>query len=134
VREKRSLAYYASASADRHKGLVFVNVGLDESNAAAAESEVLQQLELLRAGDFTASELDTARAQLVGAVRSIDDSVAGRCRFAVDQWVLGIDRTPADLLASYESADRDRVVRAAQGVWLDLVYLLAPGPGSEVQR
>lgn len=126
VREKRSLAYYASASADRYKGLLTVQVGLDESAAASAEAEVLRQLELLTSGGFEDDELETARAQLVNAVQGVDDSVAGRCQFVSEQWALGIDRDAAQLLECFRAADRDQVIGASQGIWPDLVYLLAP--------
>jgi len=39
VREKQSLAYYVSATVDRHKGLAMVQLGLDESSAAPADQE-----------------------------------------------------------------------------------------------
>jgi predicted Zn-dependent peptidase len=126
VRERRSLAYYAAATADRHKGLLTVQVGLDLAAVEAAEAEIRTQLEALCTGDFGDEELAIARAQLVHAVRSVDDSAASRTQFALDQWGLGTDRTPAGLLAAYESAGRELVLRAGAGIWEDLVYLLAP--------
>ncbi len=129
VREKRSLAYYASASLERHKGLVTVQVGLDEVSAGAAEEEALKQLDALRAGDFTDEELDTARAHFVSAVQSVDDSIGARTEYVARQWELGIDRTPEQLVERYLKTTRADVIAAGEGMWLDYSYLLAPRDG-----
>src|SRR5690606_30315243 len=130
VREKRSLAYYASAALERHKGLLVVHIGLDESAAQSAEDEVLRQFEELRAGRFDDVELETARAHYLSAIAAVDDSVASACQFVSDQWLLGAGWRPQDLAEHYLTTDRAAVAAAAEGVWLDLVYLLAPEEGA----
>lgn len=129
VREKRSLAYYASASADRHTGIVLVQVGCDEERASAVEEETQRQVAALGAGAFDDAELEIARAQLVHALDTVGDSAASRCQFVAENWLLGADRTPEQLLAAYRAADKDLVVRSAQGLWQDFSYLLAPSQG-----
>ena len=126
VREKRSLAYYASAACDRHKGLLTVQIGLDEARAEDAEAESLAQLADLAAGNFEPRELDTARAGMLSAITSVDDSIVRRSEFTSEQWILGVDRTPDELFAQYREADRELVLRGAAGAWLDTSYLLAP--------
>ena len=134
VREKRSLAYYASADLERHKGLMTVRTGLDEANAPAAAEETLRQLALLQRGEFTDDELEAARARYLASLDAVEDSVASMCRFAHDQWLLGIDRRPEDLADRYRSIGRDEVVAAGQGIWLDTEYLLAPRANGGEER
>lgn len=130
VREKRSLAYQVGASAERHKGLIVVQAGCDEDKAEAIVEETAAQLGQLGRGAFEERELDTARAQLLHALDTVSDATSTRCAFVAENWMLGQDRTPEQLREAYRLADRDLVVRAAQGIWLDLVYLLAPrAPG-----
>jgi predicted Zn-dependent peptidase len=132
LREERSLVYYASAALERHKGLLSIQAGLDESAAAPAEAETLRQVGSLRSGDFTPDELDTARAGILSALQTVDDSVATRSEFTSEQWLFGADRTPAELAELYARAGRDEVVRGADGVWFDTSYLLAPTTAEEV--
>lgn len=126
VREKQSLAYYASAGADRHKGLILVQVGCDEERAEAVEEETRRQFAALARGEFTDAELDVARAQMVHALDTVSDAAASRCSFVAEHWLLGLDRTVDELRDAYLAVDRELVVRAAQGIWHDLSFLLAP--------
>jgi predicted Zn-dependent peptidase len=125
VRERRSLAYYASSSLDRHKGLVHVQVGLERGAAPAVREQIGLQVEELRAGRFEDAELDTARAQLVEGVLSVADAAASRCRFALGQWSLGIDRDPQAAVEALARVGRDEIVAAAESLWLDFDHLLA---------
>lgn len=129
VRERRSLAYYASSSLDRHKGLVHVQVGLERAAAPAAREQIALQVEELRAGRFEDAELDTARAQLVEGILSVADAAASRCRFALGQWSLGIDREPGAAVEAIGRVGRDEIVEAAASLWLDFDHLLAGTEG-----
>ena len=126
VREKQSLAYYAHAVVDRHKGLLLVHVGLDAAAAPRVEEETLRQLAALQSGEFEAEELDTARAGILSLLAAVGDSVARRAEWVSHQWILGQDRTPEQQAAFYLQAGRDDVVRAGADIWLDHSYLLAP--------
>jgi predicted Zn-dependent peptidase len=130
VREKQSLAYYAHCSMDRHKGLMFVQVGLDQEAAGAVGDETQKQIAQLQAGSFGADELETARAILLSGLATIDDSIASRMGFVEEQWVLGTDRTPESVAKVYQEITADEVARSLEGLWLDYSYLLAPKNGA----
>ena len=101
-----------------------MHVGCDERAAAAVEEEVLRQVQALQAGEFQEQELETARAQILGTLATVDDSPQARLAFAAESWFLGVDRTPDEWMDLYRSATRDEVVQGAAGLWLDHVYLL----------
>lgn len=126
VREKRSLAYYAQAVLDRHKNLLVVHVGLDETAATEVEAETLRQIELLSAGDFTEEELRTAQVGLLSSIATLTDGIRSHMQFVEDQWNLGLDRTPAALAAQYQVATAEIVQGSIGGLQLDYSYLLAP--------
>lgn len=129
VREKRSLAYYASASPERHKGLLLVQVGLDGHRAGEAREECVRQLEILQRGEFEDRELEIARSTLLSGLQGVDDSIAGRVRFTAEQWLQQTDRAPEAVAELAVSVTREDVVAAAQGVWLDYAYLLTDDAG-----
>jgi predicted Zn-dependent peptidase len=130
VREKQSLAYYAQSALDRHKGLLVVHVGLDESAAPAVEAETLRQIAGLESGAFSAEELTTARAGLLSVIMTLTDSIRSHMQFVEDQWNLGLDRTPAQLFKSYQAIEPEQVARSVDGIALDYAYLLAPTAAS----
>ncbi len=127
VREKQSLAYYASAGLERHKGLLQVHTGLDESAAERVEAEVQRQIDQLSRGEFTDEELHTARLGVLSTLQALEDSVGERLEFTARQWRLGHDRTPQQQAELYLGLDREAVAASMQGVWLDYSYLLAAG-------
>lgn len=126
VREEMSLCYYAQAFIERYKGMMQVHVGLDEAMAEKVEAEVLRQIDELTAGRFDANELDVAKAGILSTLAAVDDSIAERMEFTSRQWVLGQDRGPAEQAALFASVQPEDVVAAAQDMWLDHAYLLAP--------
>jgi len=130
VREKRSLAYYAQSALDRHKDLLVVHVGLDESAATEVESETLRQIDLLSSGDFSAEELETARAGLLSMIATLTDGIGSHMQFVEDQWNLGLNRTPKDLAEQYAAVTSDLVQSSVAGLQLDYSYLLAPTESS----
>lgn len=130
VREKRSLAYYAQAVLDRHKGLLTIHVGLDEAESEAVEEETMRQVDALSRGEFSADELETARAGLLSAITAIEDDIGSHMRFVIEQWRFGLDRTPEDVLTSYRKVDARTVKESVEGMKLDYSFLLAPSEDS----
>lgn len=132
VRERRSLAYYAHAGLDRYKGLLAVQVGLDESAAEDVEAEVLRQVGEVAAGRFSDDEMETARAGLLSSLAAVPDDVGRQLAFAMRRWLLGRNRSVEEHAALLASITREEVAAAAAGLWHDHTYLLAPaGAGEE---
>ncbi len=64
VREKESLAYYASSSVDTFRGFMSVQTGIDEKNRNQVLRLIHEQLESLRNGEITDLELAQTKAML----------------------------------------------------------------------
>ena len=64
VREKASLAYYASSAFDSFTGLLRVNAGIDAGNYQQARELILEQLQAMQSGDFTAQEIEQTKTML----------------------------------------------------------------------
>ncbi len=74
VREKRSLCYYASSSFDRYKCIFTISSGIAFENYEIAKNAIFEELEACKRGDITTEELETARTQLLSALRSALDA------------------------------------------------------------
>ncbi len=126
VREKLSLCYYASSIIDLRKGLLLVSSGIQEQNYEPAKSEIFAQLEAVRGGDFTDSDLNTAKAGVASDMRSIPDSQSALESFYLSQAVVGMDYSPLDMAALVSEVTPERVIAIAKSVECDQIYLLKP--------
>lgn len=124
VREKLSLAYFASSSVDMHKGIMFVSSGIEFDKYDAALKEILDQLESVKKGDFTGEELSAAKRTVAGMYRTVEDSAPALESFYLDQALIGPDCSPAELAALVDDVTADAVVAVAKGVECDAIYFL----------
>lgn len=124
VREKLSLCYYASSAVDLHKGVMIVSSGIEFDKFEAAKSEILAQLEAVRAGDFTDEELSAAKRSVAGDYRSLTDSPSALEGFYLDMALIGPELSPSELAEEAERVTKEQVIKIAAGVELDAVYFL----------
>jgi len=129
VREKMSLCYYCSASAVRQKGLITVASGVETANAEKAEKEILNQLNIVKKGEFSDFEFESSIKSICDSFNSYNDSQA-----ALDSWyTLKINNndiySPADIAEKIKAITKEDVVNAAKDVNLHTVYKLLPKEG-----
>ena len=130
VREKLSLCYYAGSLLDTHKGLMFVSSGIEFDKFDAAKSEILAQLEEIKAGNVTDDELHSAKAGIASDLRSMSDVQGDLEGFYLANTVDGLDCTPEELAELVEEVSLEDVKAIANSIELDLVYFLC-GDGEE---
>lgn len=126
VREKMSLCYYCTASGEKRKGLIIVDSGVEDKNAKKAEVEIIRQLEIIKAGNFTDFEFESSKRSIVNSLQSYGDH-----QEAIDAWytVKSASREPIspEEFAQYVlKVDRQSVIDAAKTVKLHTVYTLKP--------
>lgn len=124
VREKLSLAYFASSMVDLHKGIMAVSSGIEFDKYNAALDEIFAQLDAVRSGDFTDEELDAARRSIAGDYRSMEDDPHALEEFYLNRMLIGPDCTPSELASMVEKVTREQVVETARGVACDAIYFL----------
>ena len=124
VRERLSLCYYASSALEKQKGLMIVSSGIEFKNYETAKSEILTQLEDVKAGKIGDDELEGARRILINSHLSMEDDQARLEEFWLGQAVAGTERTPKELAARLETVTREQVAAAARRLELDTVYFL----------
>ena len=132
VREKLQLCYYAGSMVDVHKGLLFVNAGIDFEQLERARGEILAQLEALRRGEISDEELLSARAAVASDLRALQDSQGELEGFTLSQTIDGLDYGPMELAELCESVTREELVAIAKSVECDMIYFLSgPEAGEE---
>lgn len=124
VREKLSLCYYASSALESLKGVMMVSSGVEFDKMDEAQREILDQLEAVRAGDFTEDELTSAKQAVVNVYKSALDSRQQLETHSQTAAVNGEWISLTELVADVERVTARQVVEAAKGLTLDTVYRL----------
>ncbi len=129
VREKMSLCYYCSASSVRYKGLLTVDSGVETDNADKAITEILNQLEIMKNGEFSDSEFESSIKSICDSLNTYYDSQG-----ALDLWyALKVNSqnvySPKDIIEKIKLITKEDVIFAARGVKLHTIYKLLPREG-----
>lgn len=124
VREKLSLAYYASSRFVSVKGLLVVSSGIEFKNFDAAKNEILAQLDEMKKGNFTEEDICAAKLDLTDALRGVSDTGAGLANFYASLAAIGVNDTLENVIDGIAKVTKDEIVYAANSVSLDTVYFL----------
>jgi len=129
VRERASLAYYASSRFDGHKGFVAIQSGIEIEKYAQAVAIIEKQLEAMREGEISDSEMKLTRAMLGNHLREIRDSAFELASLDFNSVLSGRQRTVDSLLYDLEHVDVAAIRAAAEKVQLDTIYFLRNDKG-----
>ena len=134
VREKQSLCYYCGANLDRTKGVILIDSGVRPDNAEKAKAAIFAEVEAMRKGDFTEEDMHFALLSLQNTFRSVEESPFSVESYYRAQKVFGITETPEDQCIGLAAVTKEDIIRAANMMQLDTVYLLnGTGQGEEEQ-
>lgn len=129
VREKLSLAYYASSQIDKFKGILVVNAGIEFDKYEKVYDEVLAQLENIKNGEISEHEFSSSITTIVNTCNSYYDDQRALVIFMLSQSVMGSNISIAEYIENIKKVTVDDVKRVANNIQLDTVYFLA---GKEV--
>ncbi len=124
VREKSSLAYYASSRIEGLKGVIFIQSGIQISNFERAQTIIKQQVEDMRRGQITDDELNFTKKGLVNQYMQSDDQPFTGAVLQMYSRFTGRERSVAEMIRDVQQVTKEDVVRVAQGVQVELVYFL----------
>ncbi len=124
VREKASLAYYATSRTESFKGLLIVMSGIEFENYDKAVTIIKEQLDAMRSGEFTDLEMKQTKALLINSVLEGLDSPYSMIELLYNH-VLVKNSPPFEAyFKGIENVTREEVVKVAQKVAEDTIYFL----------
>lgn len=124
VREKESLAYYASSRLDGLTGVVAVQTGIDAAHYERALEIIKQQVKTVQDGDVTDEEMAFTQRGLKNQYQQLLDQPSSMADVHFSGVLTGIQRDPSELMDVITSVSKDEVIQAAQFLNLDTVYFL----------
>ncbi|MGG4091288.1 EF-P 5-aminopentanol modification-associated protein YfmF [Paenibacillus lautus] len=124
VREKESLAYYASSRYDGHKGIATIQSGIEVQNFEKAVQIIRQQLDDMAKGAITDIEMTQTKAMIRNVIKEMQDSAFEMIAYDFNRTLSGRERSPDELLQQVEGITVDDVKQAAAAFSLDTIYFL----------
>lgn len=131
VREKASLAYYASSRLDGHKGILTIQTGIEIENYNKALEIIRQQLNAMKNGEISELEIEQTRAMISNHLRESQDAPFEIISFDFNSVLSGYERTPQSLIQEIEQVNTDMIQHVAQQVKLDTIYFLRDRKGED---
>jgi len=124
VREKNSMAYFASSSFNSWRGIVLTAAGVDDRLRHRARDLITAQVEAMKRGEITDEELDNTKIGLVRRLRSESDSQSALVRRRLTREIMGGMASPEELVERILRVTKDDVVSVAENAQLKAVYML----------
>lgn len=131
VREKLSLAYYASSMLNKHKGIISVNAGIEFKNFKQAYDEVITQLNELKNGNISDDELNFSISSITNALRGHYDDQRYMQLYALDGLYLGIDTDLQSYIDRILKVTKNDVIEVSSKIKENTVYFLTGKDGGE---
>ncbi|WP_018659390.1 EF-P 5-aminopentanol modification-associated protein YfmF [Allofustis seminis] len=124
VREKNSMAYYASSQFDPYCGTLFVQSGIETGNAEKVQQLIAQQLCAMQAGEFTPKQLKQTQQMLIQLIKQLSDFPSTIISRYYEELLTGRDLSLPHWIEAIEKVTMDQVQAAACQVTLQAVFLL----------
>ena len=124
VREKLSLCYAIGSGYYGTKGIVTVSAGIDFDREQTVREEIGRQLDALRCGDITESELLSAKEALLSSLRGTHDSPGSIEGYYATAALSGMNMTPDVYMDAVRAVTAEQVAEAAQQLRLHTTYFL----------
>ena len=122
LREKMSLCYTCYSAFDGSKGLLYAYAGIDKTNYEKAKNAFFEELEKVREGKITPTELQDAKNAFINRMHEISDNPS-----LLSAWFfprLDTPREPYLDACEIEKLTVDDVVWASKQIELDTIYFL----------
>lgn len=124
VREKKSLCYYCHSSYRSDRGTMRVECGVAPKNCDAAINEISYQLDELKSGNITESEIEMAKRALISSFIQSNDSPAALTTFEFRRLLAGVVQTQEDCINAINAVTKEQIIAVAGKIKLDTVFVL----------
>ena len=124
VREKESLAYYVYTKSYKYKSIMLIAAGIEFENYDKSLKIINEQVEELKAGNFSDKDIQYAKKSIVTSLQSMTDSSFSISEYYFGRKLTQSDRSIEDIIEKINSVNKDDIVKAASKLELDTIYFL----------
>lgn len=128
VREKESLAYYASSSLNTFDGTMVVQTGIDSKEVDKVKNIVAQQLKEIQEGNFSQEDFEQTKSMLKNSVMQSEDNPGSIIeRIYANHLALGEVIEIQDWITNIDQVTKEEVIDVAEQVQLKATFFLTGG-------
>ena len=124
VREKESLAYYASSRYIRRKNAIIIRTGIELANYDKSVKVIKEQLEEMKKGNISDYELASAKTLILASLKLIPESQEDIIAFDFDQDVFNENLTFEQYYKKIENITLKEIIDVANQVKINTIYYL----------
>ena len=124
VREKESLAYYASSRYIRRKNAIIIRTGIELANYDKAVKVIKEQLEEMKKGNISDYELASAKTLILASLKLIPESQEDIIAFDFDQDLFNENLTFEQYYKKIENITLKEIIDVANQVKINTIYYL----------
>ncbi len=124
VREKNSLCYYISASYDPFNSIMLIASGIETKHYQKARALIDEEIAHFKNGSFSDDELAMAKQMVVSSLTKAYDSSSYLISLAYNRDLVHKQQSIQDYINKINAVTREDIIRCAQQIKLDTVYLL----------
>jgi len=130
VREKESMAYYASSSYSSLYGLIFVLAGIDSNLQEKAVALIDEQLKAMQAGEISDLELNQTKSMLTNQLKEALDSARAQIEIYDQYKELSASFTVEDWVEKWMNVTKEDIQQMALTIEKEFVYFLSGKEGA----
>ncbi|MBR5285716.1 MAG: insulinase family protein [Clostridia bacterium] len=124
VREKEGLCYYCSSYPAARKNILFVSCGLEDGFEDKAIDAINNEVDEMKLGNFTDSDLQNAKNSIIRALKSFETDLNSINGYLLGQIINEVSSTVEENIELVLSVTRDEVIEFAKCVTPELIYIL----------
>lgn len=124
VREKESLAYYASSTLDTFRGMMTVQTGIDSTKVEQVREIIQLQLIEMQNGNFSGEAIDQTKEMLKNQVLQSEDNPGAVMEKMYTQQLVGSTLTTAEFEQKINEVTKEEIIKIANQVYLKATFFL----------
>jgi predicted Zn-dependent peptidase len=130
VREKESMAYYASSNYSSLYGLIFVLAGIDSNLQEKAVQLIDEQLKAMQKGEITDLEINQTKSMLKNQLKEALDSARAQIDIYDQYKELNEDFTVEEWVEKWSNVTKEQIQQMASKIEKEFVYFLSGKDGA----
>ncbi|WP_391121423.1 EF-P 5-aminopentanol modification-associated protein YfmF [Psychrobacillus sp. L3] len=130
VREKESMAYYASSNYSSLYGLIFVLAGIDANLQEKAVQLIDEQLKAMQLGEITDLEINQTKSMLKNQLKEALDSARAQIDIYDQYKELNEDFTVEEWVEKWSNVTKEQIQQMASKIEKEFVYFLSGKDGA----
>ncbi|MGN1032697.1 MAG: EF-P 5-aminopentanol modification-associated protein YfmF [Intestinibacter sp.] len=125
VREKESLCYTIYSTIQKNKSVMFICSGIEAENYDKTVSLIKKQLQKVKDGDITETEISNAKVGFIDSLNSLNDEIGRVSDFYLSQYIAKDNSSIEEIKDIINKATKDDIVESFKNIELDTIYFLS---------